>query len=71
MNWIIRLGMWWESRRKLSYQEFEEFKKAQQIPTALAKEVALIKARIDRIELLVGLKREPVPTQVKDAPRIS
>jgi hypothetical protein len=95
MNWLIRLGQWWEKRKsvrrpelELAYEtlnlqanhfnaqvtglknEIKEIKDTQQIPQTIAKELALIKARLDRLELLTGLKREPQAVSVKDAPRI-
>lgn len=42
-----------------------------QIPSSASKEIQLLKSRLERIELLVGLKREPVITNLPDAPRIS
>lgn len=43
---------------------------SQAIPQTIAKEFALIKARLDRLELLTGLKREPTAVHVEDTPRI-
>lgn len=40
------------------------------IPDALAKEWASIKIRLDRLELLTGLKREPAAVPVNGAARI-
>jgi hypothetical protein len=42
-----------------------------QVPTTTAKELSMLKVRLDRIELLVGLKRDPVLTQLPNAPKIS
>lgn len=36
-----------------------------------AKELALLKMRLDRMELYVGLKRDPVGVNLKNAPKIS
>jgi hypothetical protein len=71
MNSIIRFGHWWESRRKVTLKEFQEFKDSQRVPSAEIKEIALIKARLDRLELLTGLKRDPQPAQVPGAAKIS
>lgn len=43
----------------------------EQIPSGVAKELALLKARQDRLELYVGLKREPKPVPVNGASQIS
>lgn len=102
MNWMVRLGNWWEDRRSVPRAEFlrrfnalegdvasqmtrfcdkesfssamiriEKLDEGQQVPTGVAKEIALIKARQDRLELYVGLKREPQPVPVKGAAQIS
>lgn len=42
-----------------------------QVPSTTLKEFNMLKVRLERIELLVGLKREPVITNLPDAPRIS
>lgn len=118
MNWLIRLGQWWEERRVLRWSDYrelrqkadndaihfsarlgdkanlsdlsnvflkleamsqrldaansyiEEIKKASALPE-LVKEMAIIKQQMDRLELYVGLKREPQATHVQGAPKIS
>jgi len=42
-----------------------------QVPSTASKEINMLKIRLERIELLVGLKREPVITNLPEAPRIS
>lgn len=42
-----------------------------QVPSTTLKEFNMLKVRLERIELLVGLKREPVVSNLPDAPRIS
>lgn len=49
----------------------KHFSEALAIPQTIAKELALIKARIDRLELLTGLKRDPEAVHVKGAPKIA
>lgn len=89
MNWLIRLGQWWEHRRAirlddLKYQwdqtvkickalndDMEALKSSSQIPAIVSKELATINARLNRIELLVGLKRDPQPISVNGAAKIS
>lgn len=44
---------------------------ANQVPQTVAKEFALTKIRLDKLELYVGLKRDPQPERIPDAPRIS
>lgn len=51
-------------------KEIDDLKTAQQIPQAIAKEFTAIKIRLDRLELTVGLKREPTPLEVPGAARI-
>lgn len=89
MNWLIRLGQWWEGRRIVRKPDLEaakdelrkifhawqaEWPKLEQrialSPTAI-KELALINARINQLELYVGLKREPKPEHVPGAAKIS
>lgn len=70
MNALIRLGHWFEGRRVVRKPEFDEAIARLQVPSALVKDLAITKARLDRIELLVGLKREPAPITIKDAPKI-
>ena len=45
-------------------------KDSQAVPQIINKEIVLLKARVDRLELLTGLKREPTPTHVEGAARI-
>lgn len=49
----------------------QSLQEATQIPPAISKEFLLIRARLDRLELLTGLKREPQPIQVPGGPKIS
>ena len=51
---------------RIEYLEAEK-----QVPSTTSKEMNMLKIRLDRIELLVGLKREPVITNLPDAARIS
>jgi hypothetical protein len=82
MNWIIRFGQWWEGRRVIRAPEYlsdlsalthkiNELEEKNKLPTEIAKEFMLIRARLDRVELTVGLKREPVPQHVPGTPKIS
>jgi hypothetical protein len=109
MNWIVRLGLWWEdSNVKKSefdkalkvhseshgfYEDhlsrhdvdlkflqdrtqtletgLESIKETQKAPSAALKEIALLKARMDRLELYTGLKREPVAVTLPGEARIS
>ena len=50
--------------------KIDALKDSNHIPQTIAKEFALLNARLDRLELLTGLKREAEPTHVKGAPRI-
>jgi hypothetical protein len=52
-------------------RHFEVLEAEKQIPSSASKEIQLLRSRLDRVELLVGLKREPVITNLPDAPRIS
>jgi hypothetical protein len=99
MNWLIRLGDWWERRRvvrkpeiviayetlKLQAERYNakikelenkwanmlrEIKDSQTIPQTIAKEFALLNARMNAMELFVGLKREPGPVHVQGEARI-
>lgn len=49
----------------------EEMKKTSEIPSGITKEIVIQKVRLDRLELYVGLKRDPKPTEVPGAARIS
>jgi hypothetical protein len=77
MNWIIRLGQWWENRRPVKKSEFELFKhnmhelmkEAQK--TGPAVEIARLKMQVNRLELFVGLQREAKPVPTPDAPKIA
>lgn len=83
MNIFTRLGLWWDKPNvhqrldthlktleaiimRIEYLEAEK-----QVPSTTSKEMNMLKIRLDRIELLVGLKREPVITNLPDAARIS
>lgn len=48
-----------------------QLKDSNQIPSTIAKELALLKVRLDQTELYVGLKREPKPEHVPGAAKIS
>lgn len=69
MNWFIRFGNWWESRRKVSKVDFEKFVASSKMTNA-AIEIQGIKIRLERIELLVGLKREPVAMHIEGEAKI-
>lgn len=96
MNWLIRLGHWWENRRairKPDYDELvnriEELRKTHyehmenvlnglhaleaqdKVPPQIVRDMAILKQQMDRMELYVGLKREPQATHVQGAPKIS
>lgn len=82
MNMFTRFGNWLEFRRIVRWPELSMLEKSiamrfdvleaeKQVPSGASKEINLLKARLDRIELLVGLKREPVLQQLPDTPRIS
>lgn len=78
MNWAIKLGMWLESRRKVSHVDFknevkkleEKISNSQKIPQNMAKELDMLKIRFDQLELFVGLKREPKPQHVRGMAKI-
>lgn len=94
MNWLIKLGQWWENRQVLRKTDLEliqeEYKRRSglidelwrnldnrttvletaKISDSLIKELALIKVRLDRLELLTGLKREVAPSHVNGTARI-
>ena len=77
MNWMIRLGQWWEKRAVVRRPEFDLFKhnldEALKMvnKTSTAVELAKLKLQIDRIELYVGLKREPIAVTLPGEARIS
>ena len=83
MNVFTRLGVWWDQPSTARKIELLDCQLAQtimriavmeaekQLPSTASKEINMLKVRLDRIELLVGLKREPVITNLPDAPRIS
>lgn len=93
MNWLIKLGQWWENRRAIRKPDLEEFKimllsmhkgfkerieekvdsikESNQIPQTIVKELALLKIRLDQMELYTGLKRDPKPEHVKGMAKIS
>ena len=50
---------------------FDVLEAEKQVPSTTLKEFNMLKVRLERIELLVGLKRDPVVSQLPDAPRIS
>ena len=75
MNWATRLGIWLESRRTVKLEAFnaiiEDLRKEVRKPPVDAKEIALLKVRMDRLELYTGLKREPVAVTLPGEARIS
>lgn len=77
MNWAYRLGAWIESKRVIRRAEFDLFKHnvhetlKEDRKTSVAKDVADLKVRMDRLELYVGLKREPKPQVVPGEARIA
>ena len=75
MNWATRLGVWLESRRTVKLEAFNaivaELRSEVRKPPVDAKELAIMKARMDRLELFVGLKREPVAVTLPGEARIS
>ena len=52
-------------------QRLDVIEAEKRVPSTTMKEMQMLKVRLDRIELLVGLKREPVLQQVPDSARIS
>lgn len=63
------------ARLNMSYNDLEKrmidlMANQPDIPQRVIKEFALLNARMDRIELYVGLKRDPQPQQVPDTARI-
>ena len=75
MNIFIRFGQWLESRRTVKLEAFNaivaELRNEVRKPPVDAKELAIMKARMDRLELFVGLKREPVAVTLPGEARIS
>lgn len=78
MNWMIRLGTWWQDRAKRTEKalacdvnaRFEALDlKLNQAPK-IESQLAPIKARLDRVELFTGLKREPTPITLAGEARI-
>jgi|HubBroStandDraft_2_1064218.scaffolds.fasta_scaffold18379_7 hypothetical protein len=71
---LIKLAKWLESRRTVKFEAFQrivaELRSEIQKPPADAKELMLMRARLDRLELYVGLKRDPTPQPVPGAARI-
>lgn len=74
MNWIVRLGLWWEAQRRVSHVEFKkaitDLEGRLAMSPSTIKELALINARISQVELFVGLKREPKPEHVPGMAKI-
>jgi hypothetical protein len=79
MNWMIRLGTWWQDRAKRTEKalrcdvnaRFDLIEQKLSKPSGIEKEVALLKIRMDRLELYTGLKREPVAVTLPGEARIS
>lgn len=82
MNWIIRLGQWWERRRVVRWPEstvvlsdiskrLDVAEAERQIPPQVVRDMAILKQQMDRLELYVGLKREPSATHVAGTAKIS
>jgi hypothetical protein len=81
VNIFTRLGLWWDDRaiKKSEFnrwadglvQELEVIRAEKQIPPQIVKDMAILKQQMDRMELYVGLKREPQATHVQGAPKIS
>lgn len=99
MNWIMRLGQWWEERRIVRKPELDILegciklqgdwiKTAQEnftliveklrflethnkLPENIAKDLALLNVRLNRLELYVGLKRDAAPIEVPGSAKIS
>lgn len=85
MNVFVRFGQWLENRKVVRMPEFSTYQAAvevlrrkidvleseKQIPATLAKDLAIIRARLDRVELTLGFKRDPVAVKVPGAPSIS
>ena len=61
MNIFTRIGFWIERRRA----------KKNQNSLQLIQDIALLKMRMDKVELYVGLRREALPSMVPGASRIS
>ncbi len=60
-----------EEKQQYNVGRFETLSAEKQIPATLAKDLAVIRSRIDRLELLTGLKREQQPVKVPGAAAIS
>lgn len=71
MNWLIRLGKWLEQRKSNPIIRKKDLENSMQIPQTIAKEIALLKIRLDQMELYVGLKREPRPEHIPGIAKIS
>lgn len=77
LNIFDKLSRWWEGRKVVRHSEFVgSLAKINQIietdrKTAAAAKIAEILVRLDRLELYVGLKREPKPVEVPGTARIS
>jgi hypothetical protein len=70
MNFLIRLGMWWESRRKVSHVEMKKIIAGLRVSPETVAELARLDIRLSQIELYVGLKREPKPSAVPGMAKI-
>jgi hypothetical protein len=76
---MIRFGTWWQDRARRTEPalkqavdaRFEEILARINKPSGIEREVALLKVRMDRLELYTGLKREPVAVTLPGEARIS
>lgn len=60
MDWVIRFCRWLEKRQAEKHA-----------PAPWVREVALLKVRLDKLELYTGLRRDPSPLEVPGSARIS
>lgn len=60
-----------ESMDAMIKVELNNMRSDQKVPAGVARELALLNARLNQLELFVGLKRDPKPSHVPGAAKIS
>jgi hypothetical protein len=86
MTLFARLDRWWLDRNakkseldrlEVHMQQYEDhfsrvekLESQMQIPPQIAKDMAILKQQMDRLELYVGLKREPQAMHVQGTAKI-
>jgi hypothetical protein len=60
-----------QSALQVHWEKIKALENKEQIPPQIARDMAILKQQMDRMELYVGLKREPQATHVQGAPKIS